>query len=40
MSAAPVVEARGLHVNAGDHVLLRDLNLSVAAGEQIGRAHV
>ena len=35
MSAAPVVEARGLHVNAGDHVLLRDLNLSVSAGERI-----
>lgn len=35
MSAMPVVEARGLHVNAGDHVLLRDLNLSVFAGERI-----
>ena len=35
MSAMPVVEARGLHVNAGDHVLLRDLNLSVSAGERI-----
>ena len=35
MSAAPVVEARGLHVNAGDHVLLRDLNLSVSTGERI-----
>ncbi len=35
MSALPVVEASGLHVNAGDHVLLRDVNLSVAAGERI-----
>ena len=35
MSAAPVVEARGLQVNAAGHVLLRDLNLSVSAGERI-----
>lgn len=35
MSYVAVVEARGLHVNAGEHVLLRDVNLSVAAGERI-----
>ena len=31
----PVVVARGLHVNAGPHELLRDVNLTVAAGERV-----
>ena len=30
-----VVEARGLHVKVGEHVLLRDVNLTVSAGERI-----
>ena len=30
-----VVEARGLHVKVGEHVLLRDVSLAVAAGERI-----
>ena len=33
--APPVVEARGLHVKVGEHVLLRDVNLTVSAGERI-----
>lgn len=35
MSAMPVVEASGLHVSVNEHVLLRDVNLSIAAGERI-----
>ena len=35
MTSMLVVEASSLHVNAGDHVLLRDVNLSVASGERI-----
>jgi phosphonate transport system ATP-binding protein len=35
MSALLAVEANGLHVNAGDHELLRDVNLRVTAGERI-----
>ena len=30
-----VVEAHGLHVKVGEHVLLRDVNLTVSAGERI-----
>jgi phosphonate transport system ATP-binding protein len=35
VSAVAVLEASGLHVNAGDHRLLRDVNLTVTAGERI-----
>ena len=33
--AGTVVEASGMHVNAGHHVLLRDVNLTVLSGERI-----
>lgn len=35
MSTVPVVEASDLHVNAGAHVLLHGVNLTVSAGERI-----
>lgn len=33
--APAVIEARGLHVGVGPHVLLRDIGLSVAPGERL-----
>jgi len=31
----PVIDAHGVHVNAGEHMLLRDISLTVAPGERI-----
>jgi phosphonate transport system ATP-binding protein len=35
-SAATVIEARGLQISVGPHVLLRDFAITVAAGERVG----
>lgn len=35
VQAVKAVEAIGLHVNAGDHVLLRDISVTVSAGERV-----
>ena len=35
IASTPVIEAQGLHVHAGEQVLLRDVSLTIAPGERV-----